>query len=293
MSSLGTLGGSESIARDINDLGYIVGTSQLANGQERAFIYGKFNGMTNIGTLGGDRSRAISINNSNEIAGWSYIAGSDVYYAYKWDTTNSFLNLGNLGGNHNFAEKINDLGQIVGGSRTYDNGATHAFFWNSLSGMTDIANPFGGVATGINELSQVVGFFYNNSTLDWHLFLWDATNGFQDLNIVNQGWGTYYTINDSGLVVGKLINDTAVIYDSNTNTLNNLIDLIPEDSGWESLEYAFDINSSGQIVGSGIKDGEQRAYLLNPVAAVPEPCCIFLFGFGAFLIHRFGVIKKC
>jgi probable HAF family extracellular repeat protein len=44
--------------------------------------------------------------------------------------------------------------------------------------------------------------------------------------------------------------------------LNNLT---PPDSGW-LLTEAKDINDAGQIVGIGIVDGRQHAFLLTPVA---------------------------
>ena len=49
---LGTLGGQNSFAFGINNLGQIVGTSELESGQSRAFLWE--NGeMMDLGTLGG------------------------------------------------------------------------------------------------------------------------------------------------------------------------------------------------------------------------------------------------
>jgi probable HAF family extracellular repeat protein len=50
---LGTLGGTQSIARDINDSGQVVGQSQNASGQNRGFFWqDDGQGMKPIGTLG-------------------------------------------------------------------------------------------------------------------------------------------------------------------------------------------------------------------------------------------------
>ena len=49
----------------------------------------------------------------------------------------------------------------------------------------------------------------------------------------------------------------------------DLNDLVPTGSGWV-LEFADDINSSGQIVGEGFIDGEFHAFLLTPV----PPNCV-------------------
>ena len=44
----------------------------------------------------------------------------------------------------------------------------------------------------------------------------------------------------------------------------NLNQLIPPDSGWV-LQEATDINDLGQVVGFGMKDGEVRAFRLDPL----------------------------
>lgn len=45
--------------------------------------------------------------------------------------------------------------------------------------------------------------------------------------------------------------------------MKNLNALIPADSGW-ALTAATAINDAGQIVGTGILDGQTRAFLLTP-----------------------------
>ena len=61
----------------------------------------------------------------------------------------------------------------------------------------------------------------------------------------------------------------AFLYDVKEGMLD-LNDYIPTGSGWE-LQIAYDINSSGQIVGSGRINGKVHAFLLTPVfePAVP------------------------
>jgi len=49
----------------------------------------------------------------------------------------------------------------------------------------------------------------------------------------------------------------------NTSVISDLNTLIPPGSGWE-LNEAEGINSAGEIVGLGIHNGLQRAYLLTP-----------------------------
>jgi hypothetical protein len=67
-------------------------------------------------------------------------------------------------------------------------------------------------------------------------------------------------VNNQGHVVGRgpggafLYRDGQVI---------DLIDLAGPGSGWSSLHEATDINDRGQIVGSGVFRGRQRAFLLT------------------------------
>lgn len=54
------------------------------------------------------------------------------------------------------------------------------------------------------------------------------------------------------------------------NTLSDLNSLIAPGSGW-TLTNAFGINDNGQIVGGGTDaSGRQRAFILEPLAAIPE-----------------------
>ncbi len=76
---LGTLGGENSSARDINDRGTIVGYSETASGETKAFIWRPLLGMQSLGTLGGQNSKAFAINADGLIVGESETASGDVH----------------------------------------------------------------------------------------------------------------------------------------------------------------------------------------------------------------------
>lgn len=137
-------------------------------------------------------------------------------------------------------------------------------------------------AHGINIHDQVVGsVFIPGSGNNREAFYYDAQSGGQELTFLGFFRSDFTdsrarAINDNGQIVGRALASTptlnefaAFIYDN--NKMKNLNDLIPCDSGWKLTEAA-DINNAGQIVGFGTKDGEIRAFRLDPTGGTIETC---------------------
>jgi probable HAF family extracellular repeat protein len=76
---LGTLGGDNSEAHDINDGRFIVGSSEMAGGETVAFIWHDDFGMQSLGTLGGANSKAYAINSIGQIVGESETTTGEVH----------------------------------------------------------------------------------------------------------------------------------------------------------------------------------------------------------------------
>jgi probable HAF family extracellular repeat protein len=162
-TQLGTLGGRETLAYGINDLGQVVGTSETSFDNMRAFRWQ--NGvMRNLGSLGGRDSRAFAINSSGQIVGESQLTGNPrdsrgqrIVHAFLL-SNGVMTDLGTLGGSNSAALDINDAGQIVGWSETR-NGTPHPVVWQNGT-MTDLLPPGSastGVAYAINPFGVVVG----------------------------------------------------------------------------------------------------------------------------------------
>ena len=70
ITDLGTFGGDDSWAYDLNNDGHVVGWAEAVDGTYQAFLYDGFQ-MQNLGTLGGLFSAAYGINDVGEIVGYA------------------------------------------------------------------------------------------------------------------------------------------------------------------------------------------------------------------------------
>jgi probable HAF family extracellular repeat protein len=124
---LSTLGGYESTAYAVNDLGEIVGKSNTAAGDTHAFLSQGNTPMIDIGTLGGSYSAASAINKryplDSQVIGSSSVTGNTAIHGFIYtgsvSSGGTMVDLNNLiAANSNWviadARGINDNGQIVG-----------------------------------------------------------------------------------------------------------------------------------------------------------------------------------
>lgn len=204
-TNLGTLGGATSYATDINNLGQIVGQTQLANGALRPFLYDS-TGMHNIGTLdGGISAEALGINDAGEIVGDSYTSGgSEQAFVY---SDGIMKGLGSFG-IWSAATDINNSGMIVGTSAYSAHGPTRAFFSDGTN-LIDLGTlgGFSSSANGINDQGDIVGQA-QVSTSGFAAFIYH--NGIMtnlnslvglDPHGVGYGLGNAFAINDAGQIV--------------------------------------------------------------------------------------------
>ena len=84
---LGTLGGNYSLGVAINDVGQVVGYSEVSGGAVHAFRWDGANGMQDLGTLGGAYSCATAINRAGQVVGYSWVNESS-FHAFIWDPVN-------------------------------------------------------------------------------------------------------------------------------------------------------------------------------------------------------------
>jgi probable HAF family extracellular repeat protein len=206
MTNLGVLGESFpgfgfSSARDINEMGHVVGASSVPGGQH-AFLWTPSGGMQDLGTLGGQNSVARAINDLGHIVGQSDTATGEEH-AFLWTPELEMQDLGTLGGTSSSAADINSLGQVVGRA-ALANGDEHAFLWTEAGGMQDLGTLGGegsrSQAEGINDAGEVVGLFTGN---DDRAFYWTASGGMIELpTLTPEGETAGRAINSSGQIAG-------------------------------------------------------------------------------------------
>jgi probable HAF family extracellular repeat protein len=282
---LPTLGGRWTHIGDINNSGLLAGSSETRAGLSHAVLY-ENGGIQDLGTIEPDGIGCCALNDQGVVVGNTREVHNG--RAIIVNGPNDFVILGTLGGSFSSAFDINNLGQITGVSFTSDEylpvppylPVEQAFLYEN-GHMMGIGTLGGQISHGwgINDVGQIVG---ESSLLnhEMHAFIWDNVNGMRDLG--TPGFYSLAThINNQGVIVGEVQSPTeswiAAIFDV-TNGYQLLKDLIPANSGWNSIYRATDINDLGQIVGIGVYNGQSRAFLLTPI---PEPPSLELLLLGS------------
>jgi len=151
MQDLGTLGGTDSYAWDINSSGDIVGDASTSDGALHAFLYSGSGPMQDLGTLVGDsESVAWGLNNRGQIVRRSD-SGNSGFHAVLWSASGAIQDLNTLIDPSSKwiledANAINDAGQIVG-SGINPSGQNCAFL------LTPIPEPSTLVLLGVGAIS--------------------------------------------------------------------------------------------------------------------------------------------
>ena len=318
----------------INDFGQVLYTdgSTIPGVQRQPFLWTPSTPNGPVGTanaLVGVTSVGVGINNSGQVVGrmfpglcfaWTPFNrnGTAGSINHHFDTTRQQDLPGYGVGDCLQANGINDRGQAAGTagagffSRPFvHNGGVPPFpnagnlDFGAIE-VTDIVGPgpnsdpndqtFNGGAVAINAAGHVVG----GMTLPGvgvHPFLWNGTT-LIDVAPASGGGGAALGLNANDQVVGQMATLTpgggAFLYDRGTTyQLLNLVEPVTR-QGWSALSTAFAINDRGQIVGTGVFNGQGRAFLATPVtpACADEVSAEMQVTRGGFLAGPGGSVRQ-
>jgi probable HAF family extracellular repeat protein len=230
----------------------------------------------------------MGMNAAGDAAGMA-IGGDGAGYAFV-TRNGAITSLGQPGGGSwSTANAINDSGAAAGTAMTA--AGRFSAFSATPAGVTNLLAGLGGAnsyAKAINASGAVAGHAQLASGA-MRATVW--TDGL----VVNLGSlggvnSFAYAINSLGQVAGYAdlpggAGTAAFLYSE--GTLYNLNGLIGAGSGWDLLA-AYGMNDAGQIVGKGLYNGQEQAFLLTPALAavnavvpttgVPEPSTLWFAG---------------
>lgn len=244
ITNLGTLpGGQYSRASDINNKGWISGTSDatgMVDGVEiidHSFLL-KNGMMSDLGTLGGKVSDGKAMNEAGDVVGWSFERFQTAINQPFLHTKGTNINLETFNGTGDSGQAfdVNNYTQVVGFAYGIDPpkglSGFSPFVWQDLNGNNRddnaemvVLGTFGGwngVALSINDLKQITGGADTTNGGVRHAFLINPISGptntiwYVDIDsnrvndlIIDLGvlpghiWAEGYSINDSGIIVGR------------------------------------------------------------------------------------------
>jgi len=276
---LGSLDGTNSEARAMNNLGQVAGNSQVKDQWfTRGFVWTPESGMSDIGTLGGDKTSVYDMNDLGQVVGVSDRLGNpwnlEPNRAFRYTPGVGMLDLGTLGGSNTYAFGINNRGWVAGFSTLDDYGGYEdAFRYTDELGMQDLGVPFGAWIS--------YGYAINNSgiVVGTGVFDWDfreaaiaVSNRMASLGVLLDGHSSEaLDINDRNVVVGHAyvvgpvaVEDHGFVWTSNDGMLDlNYLTILP--TNLYLIEQAMKINKPGQILCVGSGNGNPVPLVLDPI----------------------------
>jgi RHS repeat-associated protein len=279
----------------INDAGDVAGLLTETDGWH-AFRYKTWGGLDDLG-LGGDGStftdsiqyqgaQAFGINNGGQVAG--LFTNGGMLRGFRYTDGVGFEDIGSLQGGKTVASSIDDSGTVVGaswvaGSPTTGPGrAGHGVLYKDHTvGLVDL-NTYVDQASGwtLYGATNIVGNYvvgsgdHNGIQRPYRINLStgsvDEISGGWAGKSVGAGTNMWGAVVGWGYLDAGSTQQAAFVYTDQLG-FKRLNDLLDPESGWD-LRVASAINVSGEIVGTGVHNGQPAAFLLRLPSAGAISC---------------------
>lgn len=262
-------------ANGANDNGLIVGTGvdTLWGAEPRPLIWDGA-GVEQLPVIGGlDFGWAQDVNTSGVVVGWNGAGGGEVATYWSDGAVHQITATTQGGAWMIRAFGVNDDGIVVGEGEDpvmplrmvavkYDIAS------DSLTEIPPLPGDDGAIAFDVSENGLVVGNS-NLAAADSLPFIWSADTGTVEIPLPEgTELGAARGVNSDGWVVGTAGGQYAVPFLYDGEQTYRIQDLIPDGTGWDlstnTVATAMDISEDGCIVGTGMLNGEIRAYVLTP-----------------------------
>lgn len=274
VEEVGTLGGTESAIRAMNNKGEAVGSSQTASGANHAFLYS--GGRIQDLTVAYGLDSAAGINDRGDISGQVDQRAAVVRAGGTVDV---------FGPPGSSAGRVNNSGAVVG-DHIIEGVGIHAFRY-AKGEFTDLGTLGGtlSLASAVNDAGSVVGYS-SIAVGQYHAFLYD--DGVMTDLVPSTKNSMANDINNHGQIVGTM-GERAFLYEN--GTMSDLNTLIAPDAG-VVLVSALDINDRQQILASACDPTGTfctTAVRLDPIPPIPEPGSIGMLLAGAVMLGMHGL----
>lgn len=284
----------------VNDSGIVVGT--FLAGSMQQFFTGPFiyqNGSIQRLTGASPDYVPFAITNTGQIAGTEVSSKEDLFSSYFYGHAmvmpspgSSPVSLQAVGTTQAVALGISPDGNwIAGASASQDGAIVNPTLWHAQApqALPSVSRFQLAAATAVNDSGTAAGFGFNmNYLLDRdtkaraHAAVFASNGAVTDLGTLMSDITSYAVgINNAGWVIGfstfaipevylhlaAMITPPSFMYHAFLYADGKMYDLsrtLINGDGWQ-LSFPMGINNTGQIVGTGEYQGQQRAFLLTPV----------------------------
>ncbi len=274
---LGTVGGSQSYANDLNGSGVVVGWSLDGAAKQKPFMWDSVNSMVNLETSATIQGAAEAINSSGVIVGWrtngtvTKSAAGGQGSAWHSVFTSETVNNKSLG--------INDQGYIVGITLdSSSNNLVDSFYYDGFGSggnFTHLMAPGYSPQAGVNNSLMTAGTTAN-------LASYLAIGSSSPLSLAklspSDDFAAFYGLNDLNQLVGTS-GEKGLLYDIPSNGVFDL-NLFPRQTlGFGQVLRLTDINNNGTFVGVALVGGVEHGFV-GQLVPVPEPSSFVTLALG-------------